>query len=48
MSTRMPRQRIDVSDEVLMVPAPPLPILDEPYSIRFADQDGDAAMISNG
>ncbi|WP_409427609.1 GNAT family N-acetyltransferase [Mycobacterium sp. SMC-11] len=46
MSSRMPRQRVGLSDALLSVPPPPLPILDEPYSIRFADQDGDAAMIS--
>lgn len=42
----MPRQRPDVSDEVRMVPPPPLPVLEAPYSTRFADPAGDAAMIS--
>lgn len=46
MSTRMPRQRVDLPDEILAVPPPPLPTLAEPYSIRFANQPGDAAMIS--
>ncbi|WP_085266540.1 GNAT family N-acetyltransferase [Mycolicibacter longobardus] len=42
----MPRQLISLSDEIDAVPATPLPILDEPYSIRFADPEGDAEMIS--
>ncbi|OBK81248.1 siderophore biosynthesis protein [Mycolicibacter heraklionensis] len=46
MSSRMPRQRIDLSDYLLSVPAPPLPILADPYSVRFADQPGDPEMIS--
>ncbi|WP_234806615.1 GNAT family N-acetyltransferase [Mycolicibacter nonchromogenicus] len=46
MSARMPRQRVGLSEELLAVPPPPLPILAEPYSIRFADPVEDAAMIS--
>ncbi|OBH21590.1 N-acetyltransferase [Mycolicibacter terrae] len=46
MSSLMPRQRPDVTDEVRTVPPPPLPVLAEPYSIRFADPAGDAEMIS--
>ncbi|KAA1429567.1 acetyltransferase [Mycolicibacter arupensis] len=42
----MPRQRSGLSDYVLSIPPPPLPILDEPYSTRFADPDRDAEMIS--
>ncbi|WP_234786580.1 MULTISPECIES: GNAT family N-acetyltransferase [Mycolicibacter] len=42
----MARQRVDVPDEVCAVPAPPLPVFPEPYSVRFADPDGDAEMIS--
>lgn len=46
MSDRMVRQLANVSAEVLAVPPPPLPVFPEPYSFRFADPDGDAAMIS--
>lgn len=46
MSTLMPRQLVNLSDEVRAVPPPPLPILEEPYSIRFVDPAGDAEMIS--
>lgn len=46
MSSLMARQLADVSDEVRAVPAPPLPIFPAPYSVRFADPDTDAAMIS--
>lgn len=42
----MPRQRIGLSEAVLNVPSVPLPILDEPYSIRFADPQDDSTMIS--
>ena len=47
MSSRMVRELADVSDELRAVPAPPLPVLPEPYSMRFADPDADAAMISD-
>lgn len=42
----MPRQRIALTDEVRAVPPPPLPVFPEPYSVRFADPDGDAELIS--
>lgn len=46
MSSLMARQLADVSPEVRAVPAPPLPVFPEPYSVRFADPDGDAELIS--
>ncbi|WP_046302302.1 GNAT family N-acetyltransferase [Mycobacterium sp. UM_Kg27] len=46
MSAQMPRQRVGLSDYILSVPPPPLPKFPEPYSVRFADQPGDAEMIS--
>lgn len=46
MSSLMARQLANVTDEVRAVPAPPLPIFPAPYSVRFADPDGDAEMIS--
>jgi lysine N-acyltransferase len=42
----LPRELPSVSDAVRAVGAPPTPILAEPYSIRLADPDGDAEMIS--
>ncbi|MEB3033415.1 GNAT family N-acetyltransferase [Mycolicibacter sp. MYC340] len=42
----MARERADVTDEVRAVPPPPLPVFPEPYSVRFADPDADAEMIS--
>lgn len=42
----MPRQRWDLSDELLAVPPPPLPKFPDPYTVRFADQPGDAELIS--
>ncbi|MEZ0383736.1 GNAT family N-acetyltransferase [Mycobacterium sp. pW045] len=47
MSTRMPRQRVDLPDEILMVPPPPLPVFPDPYSVRYADPAGDAELISD-
>ncbi|MGV0627774.1 GNAT family N-acetyltransferase [Mycolicibacter minnesotensis] len=46
MSSLMARQLADVSPEVRAVPAPPLPVFPEPYSVRFADPATDAEMIS--
>lgn len=42
----LPRELTDVSEEVRNVPAPPIPVLADPYAIRVADPDTDAAMIS--
>src|SRR5690348_2768799 len=42
----LPRQLTDVSDEVAAVPAPCTPHLAEPYSIRLADADADAPLVS--
>ncbi|OFJ54482.1 GNAT family N-acetyltransferase [Mycolicibacterium grossiae] len=42
----LPRELTDVTDEVRAVPAPPTPVLAEPYFFRLADADADAALIS--
>jgi RimJ/RimL family protein N-acetyltransferase len=42
----LPRELTDISDEVRAVPAPPIPVLDDPYAIRVVDADADAALIS--
>ncbi|BBY88010.1 GNAT family N-acetyltransferase [Mycolicibacterium tokaiense] len=42
----LPRELTDISDEVKVVPSPPIPELPEPYAIRVAEPDRDAAMIS--
>ncbi|BBZ61664.1 GNAT family N-acetyltransferase [Mycolicibacterium monacense] len=42
----LPRELTTVSDEVRAVPAPPLPVLAEPFALRPADADADAEMIS--
>lgn len=42
----VPRERTDIPDEVRRVPAPPIPVLAAPYSIRVADPDADAEMVS--
>lgn len=42
----LPRELTTVSDEVRAVPAPPLPVLAEPFVLRPADADADAEMIS--
>jgi RimJ/RimL family protein N-acetyltransferase len=42
----LPRELTSIADEVRAVPAPPMPTLAEPYSIRLVDADRDAAMIS--
>ncbi|CAJ1505457.1 GNAT family N-acetyltransferase [[Mycobacterium] kokjensenii] len=47
MSSLMARQLANVSEEVRAVPPPPLPVFPEPYSVRFADPDGDAELISD-
>lgn len=46
MSNLMVRQLANVSAEVAAVPAPPLPVFPDPYSVRFADPDTDAELIS--
>lgn len=40
------RELTDVSDAVRVVPAPPIPVVAEPYGIRLADPDADAEMVS--
>ncbi len=45
MST-LPRELTDVSDAVAAVPAPPIPVVAEPYSIRLVEPDRDAGMVS--
>ncbi len=42
----LPRELTDVTDEVRAVPAPPTPVLGEPYFFRPADADADAELIS--
>ncbi len=42
----LPRELTEISAEVRAVPAPPLPSIGEPYGIRLADPESDAAMIS--
>jgi lysine N-acyltransferase len=36
----LPRYVRDVAPEVLAVPAPPIPVLDEPYALRVVDPSG--------
>ncbi len=45
-ATILHRELTDLSDEVRRVPAPPIPVLAEPYEIRVADPDADAELIS--
>lgn len=42
----LPRELTTLCDEVRAVGAPPTPTLAEPYSIRLADADADADMVS--
>ncbi|OBI75867.1 GNAT family N-acetyltransferase [Mycobacterium sp. E740] len=42
----LPRELTDISDAVRAVAAPPTPVLAEPYSVRLADPDADAEMVS--
>ena len=42
----LPRELTSISDEVRAVAAPPMPTLAEPYSIRLADADRDAELVS--
>lgn len=42
----LPRELTAISDAVRAVGAPPVPTLAEPYSIRLADADRDAEMVS--
>jgi RimJ/RimL family protein N-acetyltransferase len=46
MAPVLPRELRDVSDAVRQVGAPPTPHLAEPYTLRIADPDADAEMIS--
>jgi RimJ/RimL family protein N-acetyltransferase len=46
MSVKMPRELTDTPDEVRNVPPPPIPEVPEPYSLRLADPDAGAEMIS--
>ena len=40
------RELTDIADAVRVVPAPPIPVVAEPYGIRLADADADAEMVS--
>lgn len=42
----LPRELTDLSDAVRGIPAPPTPVLAEPYNIRVVDPDSDAETIS--
>jgi hypothetical protein len=42
----LPRELTEISDAVRAVCAPPTPTLPDPYRLRLADPDTDAAMIS--
>ncbi len=42
----LPRELTDISDDVRAVPAPAVPQLSEPYSIRLVDAEADAEMIA--
>ena len=42
----LPRELTEISDAVREVGAPPTPTLSEPYSIRLADPDVDAELVS--
>src|SRR4029078_6958681 len=42
----LPRELTDISDAVRAVGAPPTPVLAAPYTIRLADADADADMVS--
>lgn len=42
----LPRELIDISDEVREVAAPAVPVVAEPYAARLVDPDRDAEMIS--
>jgi lysine N-acyltransferase len=46
MSEILLRELTDVSDEVRNVPAPPVPGTIGPYTVRIAEPDADAAMLS--
>jgi len=42
----LPRELIDISDEVRGVPPPPMPDVPAPYAFRLADPDTDAEMVA--
>ena len=42
----LPRELTSITDEVRAVPAPPTPVLAEPYHFRLVDARADAEMIS--
>lgn len=42
----LPRELTTISDEVRAVPAPPSPVLAEPYSLRPVDAEADADLLS--
>ena len=42
----LPRELIDISDEIRAVPSPPIPELPEPYAIRVAEPARDAVTVS--
>src|ERR1700753_2161253 len=42
----LPRELTELSDDVRAAPAPPTPVLAEPYGLRLVDPDTDAEMVS--
>ena len=42
----LPRELTSVSEEVRAVPAPPAPVLADPYAVRPVDATGDAELLS--
>ena len=42
----LPRELTELSDEVRAAPAPPTPVLTDPYALRPVDPDTDAELIS--
>lgn len=42
----LPRELTDISDDVRAVPAPPTPVLAEPYELRLVDAAADAELLS--
>lgn len=42
----LPRRLASVPDDVAAVPAPPVPVLAEPFALRIADADTDCALVS--
>jgi len=42
----LPRELTSISDGVRAVPAPPVPVVAEPFAVRVVDADGDCELIS--